>query len=213
MLKINILGDSITEGLFASSKEKGYVNQLAKLLNAEIRNYGKCGTRMTRRPMCYSDNPCDDLYFVTRVKSMNHDADYMIVFGGTNDYGRTNAPLGKMGDKTVDTFYGAMYLLIEALLKHYEKEQIIFISPLYREDEDQEFDVGKPNYRGSLSRIREAMKELCDEYQIDYLDIKDKIGKAEKNPLLEDGLHPNDKGHLLLAELIRDYIVKKQLTR
>ena len=209
MLKINILGDSITEGLFASKPEYGYVPLLANLLNAEVRNYGVSGTRMTRRPVAYTDNPADDLYFVKRVKDMNHDADFMIVFGGTNDYGRTNAPLGKMGDETEDTFYGAATLLFEELLKHYKKEQIIVISPLYREDEDQEFDAGKPYYRGSLPVIREVMKELCNKYGFDYFDIKDIVGKAEKNPLLTDGLHPNDKGHKLLANLIASYIKLK----
>ena len=50
------------------------------------------------------------------------------------------------------------------------------------------------------------MVEELNKYQINILDIKDIIGKAENNPLLADGLHPNNAGHKLIAELICNYI-------
>ena len=50
------------------------------------------------------------------------------------------------------------------------------------------------------------MVEVLNKYGIKVLDIKDKIGKGEDNPLLLDGLHPNDDGHQLIAELVCDYI-------
>ena len=46
MLKINFLGDSITEGCMASKPENGYVSLIGKMLNAEVRNYGIGGTRI-----------------------------------------------------------------------------------------------------------------------------------------------------------------------
>lgn len=209
MTKINILGDSITFGLYAEPLENSFVNLLAKSFNAEIRNYGVCGMRMTLRPKEYADAPHDFFCFKNKVDEMNHDANLMLVFGGTNDYGPTNCPLGKLGDDTVHTVYGGIECLIKELLKHYKKEQITFISPLYREDENMEAGSGS-SYRGPLSKIRIAIQEECKKYNIYYLDIKDKIGKAEGNPLFEDGLHPNNEGHALIAKTLEEFLFKKR---
>ncbi len=38
---------------------------------------------------------------------MDNDADIIIVFGGTNDFGNGDAPFGEMSDRTPYTFYGA----------------------------------------------------------------------------------------------------------
>ena len=205
-MKINFLGDSITEGLYSTSKEKSYVSLVGSLLNAEVNNYGRCCARLTIRPKEFDNDGQPNIWLSSLVPSMDKTADLVVVFGGTNDYGRTNAPLGEMGDKTLHTVYGAIDYLINELLKSFKKEQILFVLPLYREDENQEFGDNVSNYRGPLSKIRTAIQETCDKYDIRYLDIKDKVGIAEKNPLLQDGLHPNDEGHALIAKLISDYI-------
>lgn len=66
ILKINFLGDSITEGVAASSPEKCYVELVADLLNCEVRNYGISGTRFAKQQKP-SSNPLFDEYFASRV--------------------------------------------------------------------------------------------------------------------------------------------------
>ena len=206
MLKINFLGDSITENCFASSVEKGFVYLVGQMTNSIVRNYGIGGTRIARQHQP-SDEPRWDLDFPSRVDEMDHDADYVFVFGGTNDYGHGDAEFGQLGDKTVFTFYGAVDYLINKLLEHYKKEQIIFIIPLYRANEDSPYGDGRKKKPGHLlSEYRQAIYEVVGSYGIKILDIKDQMGKAEGNPLLCDGLHPNDAGHQKLAELISEYI-------
>ena len=206
MLKINFLGDSITEGAFASSQENCYVSVVGKLLNCETRNYGISGTRIARQKAASAD-PRWDLDFSSRVDAMNPDADLVFVFGGTNDYGHGDAPMGNINDSTPYTFYGAMNVLVDELLKKYEKNKVIFIIPLYRENEDNPFGDGtRTNKRPPLSEYRKAMVEVLTNRQITILDIKDEMGKPEGNPLLADGLHPNDKGHKKLATLIANFI-------
>lgn len=205
-MKINFLGDSITEGYSASSPEKNYVALIGKHLEAEVRNYGKCCARITKRPVQFDDGTQPNICLSNLVSGMNHDADLAVFFGGTNDYGKTNAPLGEMGDKTRYTVYGGVDYLIQELLQHYKKEQIIFVLPLYREDENNHFGSSIIDYRGSLPEIRKAIKETCDLYKIKCINIYDEFGKAEGSDLLEDGLHPNDKGHELIAKLISEKI-------
>ena len=213
MLKINFLGDSITEGIAASEPCKCYVELIAKLLDCEVRNYGISGTRIARQQKP-SSNPLFDKYFASRASQMKNDADLVFIFGGTNDYGHGDAPLGKIDDKTPDTFCGALNNLVDELLKFYKKEQIKFVLPLYRVNEDDpNGEPGGTLCRGSLSVFREAMSEVLKQRNIAVFDIKDEIGRAENNPLLADGLHPNDLGHKKIAELIADFIKEKHLMK
>ena len=209
MLKINFLGDSITEGAMASKSENNFVNLVASMLGCETRNYGIGGTRIARQKTP-SSVPIYDKYFASRVSSMNPDADLVFVFGGTNDFGHGDAPMGKMGDKTPDTFYGAMNDLIDQLLKNYGKNRIFFILPIYRVDESNPYGDGEQTLiREPLSHYRKAMCEVLNNRGIEVLDIKDQIGKAENNPLIFDGLHPNDEGHKKIAILITNFIKQK----
>ena len=109
--KINFLGDSITEGVGATDPEAMYVNIVkhdAEL--AEARNYGISGTRIARQSNDEGSAYCD------RYKKMDDDADVVVVFGGTNDYGHGEAPIGLSTDRTGDTYYGACHELIRGLM-------------------------------------------------------------------------------------------------
>ena len=63
---------------------------------------------------------------------MQKTADAIIVFGGTNDYGHGDAPLGTPQDRTPKTFYGALHTLILYLLNAYPTAQIVILTPLHR---------------------------------------------------------------------------------
>ena len=208
MLRINFLGDSITKGERATSPEKGFVSLVGKNLPAEVRNYGISGTRFAIQKTP-SSKPEYDRYFASRIDEMNHDADYIFVFGGTNDFGHGDAPIGRFGDKTPDTFFGAVDFLANELLKHYKKEQIIFIEPLYRTDEIVPCNHIKP-FKHTMPEYREDLRAVLQKYDIEILDLKDKFGKAENSPLYFDHVHPNDEGHKKLAELIVEYIRSRQ---
>lgn len=209
MLKINFLGDSITEGCGSTDpKEKGFVSLVGKNLPCIARNYGIGGTRIAINS---EQSPVDvwDLYFGGRVKEMNRDADYVFVFGGTNDYGHGKIPFGEFGDTDPHTFYGAVDYLINELLKYYKLGKLVFILPLYRFNETSPYGDGSKKEPGkTLPEYREAMLKVLNKYQVRVLDVKEEFGKGEDNPLLLDGLHPNDEGHLFLSKLICDYIKK-----
>lgn len=60
---------------------------------AIVKNYGISATRIA----CQTENLTTkepDLSFVNRVDSMDSDADVVVVFGGTNDFGHGDAKLG-----------------------------------------------------------------------------------------------------------------------
>ena len=104
--KIAVLGDSITFGADANPPEDGFVGQLAKQSRARVVNLGICGTRIARKRVP-SEVAMFDQDFCGRFLEIPRDTEVILVFGGTNDYGHGDAPLGDAGDHTPDTFRGA----------------------------------------------------------------------------------------------------------
>ena len=206
---INVLGDSITEGAAASSVENTFVSLLGKELNATVHNYGISGSRIAKQHVP-SECPRFDLFFGSRVKDLDPKADFTIVFGGTNDYGHGDAPIGNKDDKAPDTFYGGMNYLISELLKKFDKNQLVFVLPLYRKNEENPYGEGLKSIPClTLQGYRDIMTEVLNSNNLEVLDLKDEFGKPEESDLYQDGLHPNDKGHLKLANFIVDYIKAK----
>ena len=115
--KIVFLGDSITEGSGASSIENRYTDLIGKMTGAVCYNHGIGGTRIARQDV-KSENPLHDLDFLSRVGELEEDADIVVVFGGTNDFGHGAAPFGTFSDRTAYTFYGALHSLYTALIEN-----------------------------------------------------------------------------------------------
>ena len=113
-MKINFLGDSITEGVGASNIESCYVNQVAKILNCAVNNYGISGTRIARQKKPSSPLTFD-LDFQLRAEIMDDTADYTVIFGGINDFSHGDAPLGDKFDNSPYTFCGGLKNLITTI--------------------------------------------------------------------------------------------------
>ena len=70
-----------------------------------------------------------DQYFASRVDAMDKDANVVVIFGGTNDYGHGDAAKGRMTDRTPDTFYGALHDLYQKFQKTFPEAEIIVMTP------------------------------------------------------------------------------------
>lgn len=200
--KINFLGDSITEGVGASEYAHCYVEQFAAATGAVCRNYGISGTRIAKRRVPY-EIPEFDRYYASRVPEMDPDADVVVVFGGTNDYGHGDAPLGEMNDRTVWTYYGALHVLFTALIEKYPTAQIVVLTPLHREDEEKRTPILKP--------FVDATRQVAEYYSLPVLDLWANYGIQPRIPVMKnmyvpDGLHPNDAGHAILANKLRAFL-------
>ena len=68
-LKINVLGDSITDGCGTSAPEKRFTDLIAARTGAVVRNYGIGGTRIARQKEP-SANPLFDLCYIDRALEM-----------------------------------------------------------------------------------------------------------------------------------------------
>ena len=198
--KINFLGDSITEGAGASLYENCFVEVLKRKFSlAEARNYGIGGTRIARQRVPSAEAKFDR-DFPSRVGEMEEDADMVVVFGGTNDHGHGDAPIGCESDRTPDTFIGACHRLYASLKEKFSCP-IVVLTPLHRAVESREDGIELKDYVNLI-------KAIAPQYGLPVLDLYEKsaISTATLSELTGDGLHPNDRGHEILAEEIGKYL-------
>lgn len=206
-LKVNFLGDSITEGHGTSDVSKTFHQLMGKNCGlAAARNYGISATRIARQQKP-SEYPSADLDYCLRVSEMDADADLVLVFGGTNDYGHGDAPFGNFDDRTPNTFCGACHTLMRSLIERYPCSRIVIMTPLHRENEDNP----SPGNGLPLRDYVMMIKRVAEFYSLPVIDLWGESGIQPcvgviKEKYCPDGLHPNDAGHEKLAKFITDQL-------
>lgn len=190
---ISFLGDSIT-----GSKLEGF-NKYPAIVTTKLGSichvYGYAGSSLSG-----GQNSIPS--FVDRFtneSSENYEevaknSDIILIFGGNNG----DKTLGSIEDSTGDTTYGAIRILIEYFQNKYPNSKLIFATPIQ----------GSVYNDAKLQRAQ-AIKEVCQQYNIDVIDLYNNSGITVENAseYLEDGVHPNIKG----ATLIGNYIAKELL--
>ncbi len=214
-LKINFLGDSITQGVGASSAETVYLAVLKREAQLkEARNYGIGGTRIAVQkgsPALPMDDYRDVNSFCERYDQMDDDADIVVVFGGTNDYGHGDAPLGNFNDRTPETFYGACHYLFSGLVKKYLGKPVVIVTPLHRINENRKTGDLKLEEYGTLKEYVTIIREVAEFYSLPVLDLYATSGlQPEIKEIMEnyipDGLHPNDNGYAVIAHKLKLFL-------
>ena len=207
-MTINFLGDSITQGVGTTSPEKLFHQIIKKKYNLNFAyNYGLSGTRIARQVVPTKISTTHDLTFELRAEIMERNVDAVVVFGGTNDFGHGDAPFGDSDSDNDDiyTFCGAVNSLVAKLKKDYEGKRIIFMTPLHRLSEtNPDNPDGKilGDYASAIVKIcKRNNVDVIDLFGINPLDPSDKV-------LVPDGLHPSDKGHEVMAEVIAMELMK-----
>ncbi len=206
--KVAFLGDSITEGVGASKPENRFTDVFGRISGAKVYNHGIGGTRIAPQ----RDNRGErwDLDFILRADEIERDADAIVIFGGTNDFGHGDAPMGEFGDKTADTFYGALHVLFEKLIGQSPLAQFVVMTPLHRMSEDEIINErGLP--RRKLKEYVDAIRAVAEYYSLPVLDLWACAGLQPhvgviREKMMPDGLHPSDLGHARIAERLYGFM-------
>ena len=213
-LTFNFLGDSITAG---HSVEDIASNRYDNILKAacglkEVRNYAIGGTRIAHQYHPSAEARWD-LHFCGRAEMMDPNADVVVVFGGTNDYGHGDAPFGRMGDRDRSTYCGAVRWLMEYLVGKYPQATIVFLTPARRlDDEAPSASIHRCAPGLPLQAYVDVILETAKDYPISVLDLYRQLGidpncEADRIAYTADGLHFNDEGHRKIAEMLRAFLL------
>lgn len=201
---IVFLGDSITQGVGASSEKNVFHQITARNFNLKSAiNFGISGTRIAKQTKFY--NQFYDLYFELREDIMPRDVDAVFVFGGTNDYGHGDAKMGEEDSVDVYTFCGALNSLILKLKKDYSGKEIIFMTPMHRTNETE---PSAPENK-VLEDYVIAMRNICKKHNIKLIDAFENLNLDPKDKdYFGDGLHPTDKDHFELGMFVGNELLK-----
>lgn len=193
--KIGFLGDSVTFGLMAN---KPYPEVIQENVNCISTNYGISGNTIAKagpngQPNAQTNPMC------IRYANMSDDLDYILVFGGSNDYAY-QTPIGEETSYDIKNFYGGLNTLILGLIEKYCGKPILFLTPLYR----------PLNYESGYKFMDyvNAIKSRCAYYSIPCFNLTDYSTIKSTIPIVNstyygDYLHPNDEGHKILARIIQ----------
>lgn len=191
---IAFLGDSITVGY---GSDYSYADVVCEDLKLTKYNYGHVGDTLA------SD---EGRGLIERYTSIFEGCDVIVVYGGSNDYYK-NVPLGSPDSRNKDDFYGALKKMCQGLKEKYTKSHIVFITPL-RGEFAGKYNSGNNETGSSMWDYVDAIHKVCSNNGIHVIDIYNNftINGDNFDEYTIDGLHPNEKGHDLIADELEKYI-------
>lgn len=191
----NALGDSITNGyLLANPATEAWRNIIGSRNSMVVRNHGSNGSTLSGTTGS----------MVERALTMSTNADYITVWGGTNDYS-ANVPLGLVTDVVATTFYGALNILCKYIKETYPKGKVGFITPLNHKTIANGIGLFVQDYVN-------AIKTICNLWGIKVLDLYHEgqvlpINAVHLATLMADYQHPNATGNVLIADTVESFMM------
>ena len=202
---IAFLGDSITYGYALENKENKYSTLVAKALDMTEVNCGITGTLVAKAGL----NQTDEKDFLSRAHLID-EADVAVIFGGTNDYFWSDKPIAGEDDSY---FAHAVQTLIDRVKEKRAGKVTLFVTPYPHNGignylggaqwrDSNRHDTDAKNYNGhTLKEYADVIVALCEENGIPCLNLFENFCFRWQEHTC-DGCHPNEVGHVLLAEAV-----------
>lgn len=182
-----VLGDSIS----VSRAEKFYHTHIAEELGFTVQNLAVSGSG-------YAGVRDDQLPLV------DEDVALITVMSGTNDMTSGGSPGSATDTADSGTFSGTVYDTILAIQTRFPTVPVGIITPVNRVDSEQ--------YKNWVIGIAGAIKAVCDQHSVPCLDLNvcsGVLGFTGENIAYyyqDNGCHPNDAGHAVMASKIRPFV-------
>ncbi|WP_404442824.1 GDSL-type esterase/lipase family protein [Sutcliffiella horikoshii] len=192
------LGDSLTYGVGDKSGE-GYVDNLEKLIqkekdaNVKVENYGIPGQE--------SDGVVKQVK-LTNIQKDIRNADYIILFIGTNDLIQSNGgDLKGINEEQIKEGAVKYEKNVQEILKSIRQENkdvpVLFLG-LYNSYPDS------AEHEDIIIEWNENSQKMVDDYErIKFISTND-LFKEKSKEYFSDSLHPNEKGYDLITKKIID---------
>ncbi len=201
-----LFGDSITYGAW-DGQLSGWANQLRAYADQ----------RVFTDPDFYSLVYCLGIPGETTsglVNRFKHETEARLRIGQENifvfAYGANDAKFPK--DQQIFTTAPELFEknLDQAITEAKKYSKNIFLLGITPVIEEQVNARGKSLfYNKNVDQYNTIIKALADKQAVEFIDLSDKFGVADPKSLFdEDGLHPNDKGHAIIFEAVKNKLEK-----
>jgi lysophospholipase L1-like esterase len=209
MTHILVFGDSIAQGYW--DKNGGWVARLRKFIDAKgigrgeydclVFNLGVSGDT--------TEGLLQRLEFETRQRTRFKEETTFIFAIGMNDALLTKENALLVAPKKVENNIQKIIDLAEKFSK-----KIVFVG-LTPVDEGKtnplpwapQFSVKNEN----IKKYDEIIKKVCKKNKILFVELFDNWSKINYNGLLEDGQHPNSRGHEKIFETVKDFLIENKI--
>lgn len=208
LTEVLVFGDSIAVGLNTTpSNNNGFIELTTTALNAKIDKDALADAQMAPFEEANSTKIAAAFSNVTNNAGVYTGKSLVIAHYGVNDY-RRNVPIGTLGDTTDQTVYGAMKLGLDNIKTHAPTIPVVMTLPFFIDDEIAS-GVPVENAVGhTLQDYRDAIQAFCESRDVTYVDLfQAGINEANSATYMDDGLHPNNAGHILGHELLLETIM------
>ena len=154
--------------------------------------------------------------FCGRAYNLYKKSDIIVVYGGVNDYIHGDAPFGQIGDKTPATFCGGVEFLMNILPELYPQAKIIFMTPAHcmHGGISDNMPSGNKNKADDAKPLYEYVNIIEKTAKLHNINVLNLFERLPINPNISedfekytvDGLHFNENGHAVLADLLLSFI-------
>ncbi|HFE9690987.1 GDSL-type esterase/lipase family protein [Acinetobacter baumannii] len=204
---LGVLGDSIMFGL-NNTNNRSCVDILAERYGAHLTKHAFSGAWISAGTGAVGPAPILSQSFTSLPNSANFDL--IIIAAGTNDrIDGVNGNLGTFADRTNETFYGALHVLIAGLKSKYPNARMLFISQIPRTG----FRFTPSGATEDIDKKYKAIVDVCDYYSVPVWAGHKNFGfhpddnAAFKTKYMPDGLHPSDEGQIWYANRLEQIVL------
>lgn len=194
-----VVGDSLTEK--NSRTTKNYHDYIGDATGINVINMGLSGTG-------YANGASSNNAFYQRISNVPTNADVVTIFGSGNDMS-SGLGLGTPTDTGTETLCGCINTTIDNLIAIMPAVSLGIVSPT------PWVGSSPANADGGMAKYCAAMKTICENRSIPFLDL---FHCSNLRPWTEEGraacytkddgngVHPDEKGHALIAPRFKAFL-------
>ena len=201
--KIFAIGDSMIQGHSLSDADnQTWLSKIAVRNHMTRENHGMNGAALSYNDLFDGMIKAEDSV-VARFQALSTDADYIIIYAGTNDICNC-IPMGDDSCMDKATFRGALHLLCRDLVTRYADRKFGFITPYAAPNAITNWE-NAPKYVDSILSV-------CAQYHIPVFDNHKNGGIDWSNPkdlasyTLGDMTHLNESGMEYISYRYEEFI-------
>lgn len=188
-------GDSITVGAGSTGGNTGYTTRLASMTGRTVVNKGISGETLQENGYAR--------YYNDLIETANFN-NAIIIYFGTNDVMRCDAEYAP----SAGNFEAKLDLIVKSLIvkSRYSKKRIMLSTTGYIAESFLLDPLRSASFQcGTLARqteVNNIIKKVASQNRVLLCDLFKEMTEFGGDPddLLDDGLHPNDTGHQLIAQ-------------